>query len=157
MSDKKHNHNETRLTKIINKTVYIIYHIHLYDTKGEALFKIIAFLISWYVGVFLQSSTASYFLFSISIITEYAIKLVTANRFVPKIWPLFLVIINVIVLVISSGLFYKKEGNALQIQESLEIVTVSIILIDAMAMLIIEPPQSNRIECNIASRGDSHN
>lgn len=139
--------------KILWAIFGFIFSVHLYNSKGEALFKLVALLVSWIVGVLLQSTTVAYYLFSISIIMEYAVQLVFAHRFVTKILPLILVVSNVIVFAIASGRLYLQKEDAIQIQVILEIIAVSFIFADTLATLIFEPPESSRVESNIARRG----
>lgn len=153
ISDKAKQPNKSCLIfKFFSIINTFLYNLHLYNTKGEALFKLAAFFISWYVGVCLQSVPVSYFLFSASIIMEYAIKLVTTHKFVPKILPLILVMSNVVICAVSAGQTFHKI-DVVSGQECWERITMIIIFADTLCALIFEPPESSKIESNIAKRG----
>lgn len=134
---------------------YYIYELHLYSSKGEALFKAIALAVSWGGGVWHQDTAAAYYLFSIAIIMEYVVQLIKAKRFVPKVLPIILIISNTIVLVFATGQVIQQESMTFPFQFYVEVVTIILIGFDAMIMLLIEPPDECKIETNLSTCGTS--
>ncbi len=130
-----------------------IFKLHLYTSKGEALFKATVLAVSWGGGVWHQNTAAAYYLFSISIIMEYAIQLVRAKQFIPKLLPMFLIVSDIIVLVIATGQVIQRDTGIYPFQFYVEVVTLAVIGIDAVMTLLIEPPESYKIEANISGRG----
>lgn len=84
--------------------------IHLYSTKGEALFKIAAITFSWRWSVFVEKIPSeitremgiALHLFSLALIMEYVMKLISSSRIIPKIFPLFLCFFNLYVFITAA-------------------------------------------------------
>lgn len=132
---------------------YYIYELHLYTSKGEALFKAIALAVSWGGGVWHQDTAAAYYLFSIAIIMEYAVQLIRAKRFMPKVLPIILIISNAFVLVFSTGQVIQQETLTYPFQFYVEVVTIILIGLDALIILLVEPPDECKIETQLSTRG----
>lgn len=143
--------------KILHTVSYHIYLLHLYTSKGEALFKAAILGVSWGGGVYLQKTVAAYYFFSISIIMEYAIQLIKAKEFFPKLLPLILVVSNIIVFIFSSSKLANHESSPGTFQYYIELITIIIVGADALITLIIEPPEECKIEANIRTSGNVHN
>lgn len=148
-----------------NKTVhddghsfwYYLYKSHLYTSKGEALFKAFILSISWVGGFWSNISATAYYLFSIAIIMEYAVQLITAEKFVPKILPFVLIMCNAIVALTSTGQLFNHATETFPFQYIIEIVTMAIIWIDTITILMIEKPEECQIEDSLSRCGISHN
>lgn len=145
---------------------YYLYKSHLYTSKAEALFKASILSISWVGGFWSDSwvgefwgniSATAYYLFSIAIIMEYAVQLIIAEKFVPKILPLVLIICNIIVALTSTGQLFNHATETFLFQYIIEIVTMVIIWIDAIIILMIEKPKECQIEDSLSRCGISHN
>ena len=154
--DRKKNEFMDRVKKHIGKTQnnkhsiwYHIYRLHLYTTKSEALFKAGALLISWFGGVWHQTTSAAYYLFSIAIIMEYAIQLIQAKKFIPKLLPAILVISNLVVWGFATGQLIQNTATTFKFQFAFEVITIFVIGIDAVLTLLIEPPEECKIETNL--------
>ena len=124
--------------------------IHLYSSKGEAFFKAAIISISWIGGVHLSNipSTLSneigsaFYLFSLALIMEYIIKLVTVKKFLPKIFPAVIIAFSTIVLLLSSSIIMNKPFKKIS-YDCLSICTIipqAVIWFDAISMILIEVP-----------------
>ena len=129
---------------------YAICRAHLYTTKGEALFKAAALLLSYFGGVWHQNTPVAYYLFSFAIIMEYSVQLIRAKRFIPKVLPCFLTVSNLVVLGFSFGQILQA-GNPTSTQNRVEIITLCVIGIDAIATILFEQPEKFMIESNISA------
>ena len=130
------------------KILEIIQQIHLYDGKGESLFKTLGLWVSWVGGVYNQDFAAAYFLFSCTIIMEYAVQLVITRRFIPKILPFILIISNAISFILSCSQLLHSGSVVYYSQVLIEIGTLIIISIDSILMLLFESP--NHIEATLS-------
>lgn len=148
MSKKKeHKKKKCNIKNFLDKIVICINTFHLYTTKSEALFKAAIIAISWSGGVWKQDTPLAYYLFSISIIMEYAIQLVKAKKIIPKLLPIVLIISNLVVLVLSTNqILYNSDTY--DFQYWIELITIIIIGADAIITLLIEPP-GDKIEASL--------
>lgn len=128
--------------------------LHLYDLKGESLFKSIGLWISWGGGVYNQNFASAYFLFSSAIIMEYAVQLVLARKILPKILPLILVLSNSAIFVLSCIQLINKIESTNSIQFFIELGSLIVITFDTILVLILESP--NHIEANISTLPSSN-
>lgn len=131
--------------------------IHFYKSKAEGLFKGIAITLSWCGGVNLPELSekttldsviaASFFLFSIALIMEYAVQLVTVDNFLKKIVPGLMVLPSVIVLLVSGGGLLNRPVAfiSLEMAYGLTIFPQIIIWIDILTQIFIERPKGNKI------------
>ena len=142
MSKKQKQENFSNINKFFCKIADCINMLHLYTTKGEALFKSVVITISWAGGVYNQDTPIAYYLFSISIIMEYVIQLVQAKKFFPKFLPILLVVSNIAVFILSTVQILHGDGN-FNWQITIEILTIIIIAADAIVTLLIEPSNNN--------------
>ena len=93
-----------------------IYNMHLYDSKGEALFKAFLITISWVGGVNMVtlpdkitvSIAASLFLFSAALIMEYAVRLVVTEKIATRILPFVIVGVSGICVIATFGMLVDK-------------------------------------------------
>lgn len=134
---------------------YYLYKSHLYTTKAEALFKAFILSISWVGGFWSDKTATAYYLFSIAIIMEYVVQLVTAEKLTPKILPIVLIISNIIVAVTSTGQLLNQETETACFQYIIEISTMAIIWIDTITILLIEKPKECQIEDSLSQCGIS--
>lgn len=130
--------------------------IHFYKSKAEGLFKGIAITLSWCGGVNISNFSektifnnviaASFFLFSIALIMEYAVQLVTVESFLKKIVPGLMVLPSVIVLLVSGGELLNRPLAfiALGVAYKLTIFPQIIIWIDILTQIFIERPKGNK-------------
>jgi len=137
------------IKKVLNFIVYQIYRLHLYDSKGEAFLKAFIITLSWKIGVVYHIDVVAYFLFSMAIIMEYIVQLLCARELIPKILPLILVISNAFIAIVTSS----QDGFVYPLYKYIEAITIAIIVIDAVVMIILEPPESQRIESTISKCG----
>ncbi|MCM1235693.1 MAG: hypothetical protein NC489_36830 [Ruminococcus flavefaciens] len=154
MPGENHSYSNKENTK--HSFWYYIYELHLYTSKGEALFKAIALAVSWGGGVWKQDTAAAYYLFSIAIIMEYAVQLIRANRFMPKVLPMILIVSNALVLAFSTGQVIQQETEVFPFQFYVEIVTIALVGLDALITLLIEPPDECRIETKLSTCGPTY-
>lgn len=142
----------------VSKFWKFVYDIHLYDTKGEALFKAFIIAFSWIGAVYMDSLpdeisvliAANLFLFSASLVMEYAMKLVTTENIVPRILPS--------VIVITSGLcavaaFSELLGKSFCIQweciYKITAVLTMIIVFDVAIQAVSNYVPKQKIEENL--------
>lgn len=120
------------------------YSLHLYPTKGEAFAKAILITISWIGGVHSANPLVAscFFLFSLSIVMEYCVKLVTSEKLIPKILPFILIGLNLLVCFFSfKDLFsVTTDVSFLSTKNIVLKVTLGILWADTFAMLLIEEP-----------------
>lgn len=128
---------------------YYLYMLHLYNSKAEALFKAGVISVSWVGGFWSEVSATAYYLFSIAIIMEYVVQLVTAEKFVPKILPLILILNNVVVFLTATGQLLSQKKDAYSFQYVLEIITMIVIWVDMLTMVLIEQPDECKIETSL--------
>ena len=132
--------------------------MHLYDTKGEALFKAILISFSWGGGVHMINPTneitisiaANIFLFSIALIMEYAVQLVTTEKIATRIIPFLIVGISVICAFLT---FCHLVENPFDININFiynaTIVTQIVIWLDVCIQLLIDKTSKIQIETNL--------
>lgn len=147
-----------KIGKIKTWLWHLIDDSHLYKNKGEALFKSIVIGASWGGALLFNNNPdmntevcAAFYFFSLSIIMEYAVALVNAKKFVKKILPLFLVLTNCFVFIVSLILICGKTINGITYDTLFEITKypIIIIIIDMILTLIIEPPEDTYTENNL--------
>lgn len=134
-------------------------HIHLYKTKAEAIFKAVIITVSWIGGVHLtkQPETISreigvaFYLFSLSLIMEYVIGLLTAKKIISKLFPFLICVLNILVFFGSTAILVEKPFDFVGYDVLLwgTIISLIIIWIDALTMIIIEPTTEEYIENNL--------
>lgn len=130
-----------------------IYSAHLYNSKAEALFKAVAISVSWVGGFWNAASTTAYYLFSMAIIMEYAVQVVTTKKIVPKILPFLLIMSNLAVFLASTGQLLNAKSGIFEFQYGIEIFTMVIIWIDTMLTVLVEPPAEGKVETSLSQRG----
>lgn len=130
--------------------------IHFYKSKAEGLFKGIAITLSWCGGVNISSLSekttldsviaVGFFLFSIALIMEYAVQLVTVEKFLNKIVPGLMVLPSVVVLLVSGGELFNRPVTFISLEATykLTIFPQIIIWIDILTQIFIEKPKGNR-------------
>lgn len=120
------------------------YLLHLYPTKGEALAKAALITVSCIGGVYSANPLVAscFLLFSLSIVMEYCVKLVTSESLIPKILPLILIGLNLLVCFFSfKDLFAATTSvSFLTYKNIILAVTLGILWADTFAMLLIEEP-----------------
>lgn len=133
----------------------LIYNMHLYDTKGEALFKAFLITISWVGGVNMVTLpdnititlAASLFLFSAALIMEYAVKLVVTEKIVARILPLVIVGVSGICVIATFGMLVDKPLKLdLQDVYNMTIFPQWVIWFDVVVQLMINKPSDKKIE-----------
>ena len=133
----------------------IIHDMHLYDIKGEGLFKAILITFSWIGGVNMEtlpetisvSIATSLFLFSAALIMEYTIRLVVTEKVATKILPLIVVGIS---FVCGSATFGELVNRPLKIVleylYNMTIIPQCIIWFDVILQLMLNKPNDKKIE-----------
>lgn len=134
---------------------YYLYLSHLYNSKGEALFKAAVISISWVGGFYSKVSSTAYYLFSIAIVMEYAVQLVSAKEFAPKAVPAVLVLSNVAVFIVATGQLINRASDTFVFQYVVEIGTMIVIWIDTISSLLIEQPEECKIETTLGQCGQT--
>ena len=138
-----------------NKIWKWIYDLHLYDIKGEGLFKTILITFSWVGGVKMNSLegnitvsvATNLFLFSIALIMEYAVKLVMTETFLTKLLPSLIIFLNCICVIATfAELVDKSFGIKFECLYNMTIASQVIIWVDVIAQLIIPQPVGQKIE-----------
>lgn len=139
---------------------HVIDDSHLYKSKGEALFKSIAIGASWGGALFFNHNQdmntevcAAFYFFSLSIIMEYAVGLVSTKKFIKKLWPLLLVLTNAFVFIISIILLSGRPIVWITYDTLFKITKypIIIVIVDMILTLIIEPPEDTYTENNLKS------
>lgn len=108
-----------------------IYDMHLYEGKGEGVFKAFIISFSWIGGVHMASIptditiniAASLFLFSIALIMEYLISLIFTDKNSTRIFPFLIVVISSIISFITFGQLADRPFNV-----SLDILYIGTII-----------------------------
>lgn len=122
------------------------YLLHLYPTKGEAFAKVILITVSCIGGVYSANPLVAscFLLFSLSIVMEYCVKLVTSENLIPKILPFILIGLNLLVCFFSfKDLFAATtDVSFLSIKNIILAATLGILWADTFAMLLIEEPET---------------
>lgn len=124
-----------------------VYSLHLYPTKAEALFKAFLITISWVGGILYADprNTNAFFLFSLAMIMEYAVKLITEQNIFPKILPVILIAINAgVFFVMLARLFKGDIGCPSPCFLGVTAASIVLIWVDTIAMLLIEHPNRSR-------------
>lgn len=152
---KKYSDQFQRFKDVSETIGEYIYRLHLYTSKGEALFKAIVLALSWFGGVYHQKSAVAYYIFSISIIMEYAVQLVRAKKFLPKLLPIILITSNAITFVYAAGKLLNETDVIHNFQVIVEQATIFIIGFDAFLTLLIEPPESSKVENTVSQHGEA--
>ena len=128
---------------------YWISRAHLYTTKSEALFKAFQITVSWVGGLGTTPGPTAYYLFSLSIIMEYAVQLVLARKIIPKALPFILTFSNIVVALCAFSQLVTHQEATFPFQFYIEISTLIIIWTDATTILLIENPDEYDIENDI--------
>lgn len=148
-----------KIKKYVLDWIYVFliqfYNIHLYKTKGEAFFKAAIITISWIGGVHLVSSPnsitneigASLYLFSLALIMEYIMQLVTVKTFVPKVFPGLIVLCSTVLFMVSSAVIFDRPFETVSFDDMnlLAIIPQGIIWFDVISMIMIEKPDEKII------------
>lgn len=129
---------------------------HLYNSKGEALFKAAVLSISWVGGFCSTVSATAYYLFSIAIIMEYVVQLVVAKEIAPKLLPITLVLSNLAVFLAATGQLLSGKNETFSFQYVIEIITMFFIWIDAISTVLIEQPDECKIEASLSQCGQTN-
>ena len=143
--------------KSFSEFVRIIYELHLYESKGESLFKTFAFAISWGVGLYWQSLPVSYYLFSITIIMEFLFKLICQKKFLPKVLPFLFVISNLFVFILSTIEILGNSSKIHTIEFTIELIACILVSVDMALTLLIETPEDAKIESTVSRCGSKQN
>lgn len=129
-----------------------VYSLHLYPTKAEALFKSFLITISWVGGVLYADprNTNAFFLFSLAMIMEYAVKLVVEQNVLPKIMPVIHIIINTLVFFSMLSRLFRGDIDCPSLFFLYVTgVSIGLIWVDTLVMLFVEHP--NRF-CHVETR-----
>ena len=129
--------------------------IHLYQTKAEALLKALLITISWIGGIphpsasniFTTEIASAFYLFSLALIMEYIVKLVTVKKFLPKLFPFIIVGLSIIILILSTSILLDKPFNKVT-HDFLwfgTIIPQIFIWFDTITMILIEVPSTDTI------------
>lgn len=152
----KQKDKENRIVKIERAYTFWnnFYALHLYPSKGEAFSKAALITVSFVGGVYAANPLVAscFLLFSLSIVMEYCIKLITSKEIIPKILPFILIILNLIVFFFSSADLFKSATSVSHqpLKNIILFVTLGIIWLDSFAMLLFERPDiPNPIESNL--------
>lgn len=122
-----------------------LYDMHLYPTKGEAMFKTLVIAISWVGGIHVHETVGAdaLYLYSIAIIMEYAVQLTRNDTvFRQKILPGTLVIINSITAIIATGELLGKAPTDVfrDWLIATTLISLAIIAIDTIIMIFAKTP-----------------
>lgn len=132
--------------------------MHLYDTKGEALFKAVIISFSWGGGVHMLempdeisvSIAASIFLFSVALIMEYAVRLVITEKIATRILPFLIVGISIVCAFLTFCELVEKpfsiEWNCMY---EATIVAQIVIWLDVCTQLLISKSNDKQIEAKL--------
>ena len=135
-----------------------IYGLHLYDSKAEGIFKAFIITISWIGGVHMSivpdeatiPIASSLFLFAISLVMEYTVRLVIVDKIIPRILPLVIVAISVVCAFVSfAELVGRPFGIELDCIYNMTIVPQIVIWFDVLVHLMINKTNSDGIEKNL--------
>lgn len=93
--------------------------MHLYDTRMEALFKVAVIVVSWYGGVQMAKQpdetfapvAASLFLFSLSLIMEYAVRLVVKKKIATRILPFLIFALSLYCAAVAFGKMTENSAG----------------------------------------------
>lgn len=129
--------------------------IHLYPTKAEALLKTALITISWIGGIPPSSNistvnteiASAFYLFSLALIMEYIVKLVTEKNFLPKLFPFIIVGFNIVIFLLSTSVLLDKPINYITYNLIWFGTVIPLIFIwfDAITMILIEAPNTEAI------------
>lgn len=133
--------------------------LHIYDSKAEALFKAVIISITWLgvttpnedINEITNTFYISIYLFSLALVMEYTIKLITAPNFLSKILPLGLMAVNVFSVIASTAFIIERPIECVEYMHLFRGTKISlgIIWFDVLAMLIIERPPAEKLENNL--------
>lgn len=132
--------------------------MHLYDTKGEALFKAIIISFSWGGGVHMMSLpdkitisiAANIFLFSAALIMEYAVQLVTTEKIATRIIPFFVVGISIVCAFLTFCELVEKPFLVdIKCVYNATIVAQVVIWLDVCVHLMIGKANRKQIETRL--------
>lgn len=128
--------------------------LHLYNHKAVSLFKTLMLGVTWFGGVYRQETPAAFYLFSMAILAEYAIQLVAAKKFIPKILPTVLVVANSLVVLFTLNSLIIHETATRSWLSGICCGTVIVVAVDAVFTILIEPPPPPpHIEHRLANSG----
>lgn len=147
-----------KLKKYCRKFLIEFNYVHMYENKPEALFKGCCITICCFMGLNLFNSGqniiesvdlySSFLLFSISLIMEYAIICLSTKKFIKKLFPLTICVINFFIFSVSLGKLTEHPIHNMG-YEQLRICTFIswiIIAFDVITTIMIEPPNQDTIE-----------
>lgn len=131
--------------------------IHLYRTKAEAVFKAIIITISWVGGVHFSNLTdmeaigTSFYLFSLSLIMEYIVGLLTAKRAISRIFPFVICFSSVLAFIWSTAILLGNPFVNINNEHLQQAINVSLYVIwfDTIIMVLINPTKNENIENNL--------
>lgn len=129
--------------------------IHLYPTKAEALLKTFLITISWIGGIPPSSNintvnteiASAFYLFSLALIMEYIVKLVTEKKFLPKLFPFIIVGFSIVILLLSTSVLLNKPIKHItyDILWFGTFIPQIFIWFDAITMVLIEVPSIDAV------------
>lgn len=140
----------TFFLKTLHKLYHIINDMHLYTSKGEALFKASIITISWVGGVNFSSIPepiphnigSAFYLFSLALIMEYIIQLITTKKIWNRLFVFAIIFCSIALLILSSSIMLDKPLKIVSNDSlaNLSIIPQACIWLDVITMLLIEPP-----------------
>lgn len=130
------------------------YELHLYPSKGESFAKAILITVSCIGGVYVANPLVAscFLLFSLSIVMEYCVKLITSHKLIPKILPGVLIVLNLLVFFFSFADLFKEAATISHESFKYVVLAISlgIIWTDTVAALLFEKPDDpNSIESKL--------
>lgn len=147
----------TKTQKIIYSLKSKLFDLHFYTTKAEGIFKLITITASWCISAsFLSNSDkiqdrksliTTLYLFSLSIITEFVVKLVSVKRFIKKIIPTLIVVPAIIIHVCTFAETFG--GNRIISDMTLKVCLIFflvIIWIDILIQILVEKPLPVKVD-----------
>lgn len=135
-----------------------IFDMHLYDSKGEALFKACFITASWIGGVSLPTALemqriptiASLLLFSMALIMEYAMRLIGSKKIATRILPLLIVGLSIVCAFSAFGeLVEKPFWVEVKCMYNILSFLQGVIWLDVFVCLLIDKPKVVRIESQL--------
>lgn len=140
-----------------------IYRMHLYKTKAEGFSKALIITISWVGGVCFTGSNGtisneiatSVYLFSLALIMEYMVPLVTYEKNAEKVLPFAIVAISTVMLMCTFAILVKHPIKWVEIEMLKQgtIIPQIIIWIDVIVKFWVEPPKPKVVAVGTRLKG----
>lgn len=138
----------------IGKAQKGIYESHLYKSKGVSVFKTTVLGLTLFGGVYRQETPVAIYMFSLTILAEYAVQLVLANKFLLKLLPILLTAGNLASFIFSFGQIARRCDLVAPWQKTVALGTFAVVFADMLLILLIEPPTPPpKVENRLAACG----